>query len=396
MKIAVAVSDVVGRSETGDELVARVRHELGAPTADLCLLFCSSEYIDELSAIVPTIHDGLQPRVFLGSSADSVIAHDTEYEGQAALTLWAARLPDVRLTSFHLSYEDIERLREPAALQEHLNVEPAQRPYFILLGDPYTLGQRLLEFLDQLESAFPSRPAIGGLSSGGKRAGENALVFDGHILRHGLAGLALSGDIQIDTVVSQGCRPIGRHYVITRAEQNVIYQLGGKPTMDVVTDVLDQCPQKDLSLARTGGLLLGRVINEYQPSFSRGDFLIRNPIGFDPNTKALAVNDYVRTGQTVQFHVRDGETATEDLRSLLSAAAANPAAGALLFSCNGRGTRLFPDESHDARAIHDLCHAPLAGFFCAGEIGPVGQRNFLHGHTASVGLFRPASNGHER
>ncbi len=389
MKIATAVSDIVGRAETGAELVARIQCALGGG-ADLCLLFCSAEYIDELDRILPAIHDGLQPRVFLGSSADSVIAADTEYEGQAALTVWAARLPNVRLTSFHLSHEDIERLREPEALREHLGLEQRERPYFVLLGDPYTLGPRMLEFLDQLEGAYPGRPALGGLASSGQRPGENAIVFDGHLLRHGLAGVALTGDVHIDTVVSQGCRPIGRHYVVTRAEQNVIYQLGGKPTMDVVSAMLKECPEKDLSLARTGGLLLGRVINEYQPSFARGDFLIRNPIGFDPNTKALAVNDFVRTGQTVQFHVRDGDAATEDLRSLLGDTSPIPAAGALLFSCNGRGTRLFSDESHDARAVHEAWNVPLAGFFCAGEIGPVGNRNFLHGHTASVGLFRPS------
>jgi small ligand-binding sensory domain FIST len=218
------------------------------------------------------------------------------------------------------------------------------------------------------------------------------MIFEGQCLHHGLCGVALTGNIQIDTVVSQGCRPIGRHLVITEGERNVIRQLGGKPPLAVVIETLKQCSTRDIELARTGGLLVGRVIDEHQPSFARGDFLIRNPIGFEQESGAMMINDVIRIGQTIQFHVRDSESADHDLTSLLGARPRRVAAGALLFTCNGRGSRLFKERHHDARAVARACDAlPVAGIFCAGEIGPVGRRNFLHGHTASVAFFRPAT-----
>jgi small ligand-binding sensory domain FIST len=217
------------------------------------------------------------------------------------------------------------------------------------------------------------------------------MIFEGQPLRHGLCGVALCGNIQIDTVVSQGCRPIGRHLVITEAEQNVIRQLGGKPPLAVVIETLKRCSTRDLELARTGGLLVGRVIDERQRKFARGDFLIRNPIGFEQESGAMVINDLVRPGQTIQFHVRDSASADDDLVSLLAAKSRRTAAGALLFACTSRGSRLFADRHHDARAVAESCGTrPVAGLFSAGEIGPIGRRNFLHGHAASVGFFRPA------
>jgi small ligand-binding sensory domain FIST len=217
------------------------------------------------------------------------------------------------------------------------------------------------------------------------------MVFEGQPLRQGLCGVALRGDVEVDTIVSQGCRPIGHHLVITEGERNVIRELGGKPPLAVVIETLRGCSTRDIELARTGGLLVGRVIDERQPKFSRGDFLIRNAIGFEQESGAMVINDLIRPGQTIQFQVRDSESADDDLVSLLGARPRGAVAGALLFTCNGRGSRLFADRHHDARAVAQACGGrPVAGLFCAGEIGPIGRRNFLHGHTASVGFFRPA------
>lgn len=391
MKIAVATATNVQQPQLAEFLTEQIRQVLGDAPADLCFVFASAHFAETLPGLVQGLHEQLGPRTLLGMTGEAVIADDTEYEDQPALTLWAGNMPNVRLRSFHLSQEDLDRLDEPEALRDHLAIPLDEQPSFVLLGDPFSL--QILRALEQMQRAYPDRPMIGGLASAADAPGENVMIFDGVTLNHGLCGVAMWGDVRMDTVVSQGCRPIGHHMVITRAEGQVIYQLGGKPPLARVTEVLKECSTRDLELARTRGLLVGRVINEYQPKFERGDFLIRNPLGFDSSTGAMAVSDLVRTGQTIQFHVRDAKTAAEDLDNMLADAAtvAKQAAGTLLFSCNGRGSRLFSDRDHDARAVRSVSGPmPLAGLFCAGEIGPVGDQIFLHGHTASIGFLRPA------
>ncbi len=386
---AAAVATGTGTSDAPRELIERVRRDLDGRSADLCMLLASAHLEDEIEKIADRVFERLEPRALIGTTGEAVISGDSEYEGQAAVTLLAAHLPQAQCVSFHLSQDDLERLDSPAALHEHLGVPPSVNPYFILLGDPFSINP--LDLLARLEQAYPGRPATGGMASAGERPGQNAMIFEGQTLRQGACGVALWGRVRVDCVVSQGCRPIGRHMVITHGERNVIYALGGRAPRSVVRELLEQCPPRDRELARERGLLIGFAINECKGGFSRGDFLIRNPMRFDSESGALEVNDYVRTGQTVQFHVRDGDSADEDLNSLLSACPPQPVAGALLFSCNGRGTRLFAHRHHDARAVRQrIGSAPLAGLFCAGEIGPIGRRNFLHGHTASIGFIRAA------
>lgn len=390
MRVASAVSTQLDASAVASELRSAIGAALAGAAPDLCLLFASAHYEDVLEQIVDELETTLKPRAFIGASAEAVIAGELEYESQPAITLWAAHLPGAELQTFHISQSDLERFETLDDLREHAAVRNEVRPYFILLADPFTIN--VLGFLQAFGDAFPGRPLIGGLASAAARPNENIIIFDGEVLHEGLVGVGLWGNVVIDTVVSQGCRPIGRHLVITRADRNIIHELGGKPPLAVVHDLLQNAPRRDSELVKQTGLLIGRVINEYQEKFSRGDFLIRNPLGFDANTGALAISDLVRTGQTVQFHVRDGESADEDLRVLLSEQPGSDIAGALLFSCNGRGTHLFAHRHHDARTLHDLCGSlPVSGFFAAGEIGPVGDRSFLHGHTASIGFFRPAT-----
>jgi small ligand-binding sensory domain FIST len=206
-----------------------------------------------------------------------------------------------------------------------------------------------------------------------------------------MVGAVLAGGFDFRTVVSQGCRPIGRHLVITKAEGNVIFEVGGRPTLAVLKEVLDSLSARDQRRVREG-LHVGRVINEGQPTFKHGDFLIRNPVGIDPESGALAVGDLFRRGQTIQFHVRDADAAREDLRALLGefskSLGGRRVEGGFLFSCNGRGARLFGRPNHDTGLVHEaLGEFPMAGFFCAGEVGPVGGKNFLHGFTSALGFF---------
>lgn len=393
MSVATAMVEGVGTERPAAQLAGGIRAQLQGGSCDLLLLFASAHFESEFERIAVELLEELAPRAFIGTTSETVIGSDREYEGLPAIAAWAAHLPGVRVHTFHLSQADVERLETPADWHDHLGVSPADDPYFLLLADPFSINALLA--LDRLDGAYPSRPALGGLASAGEAPRENILIFDGHALREGMVGAALSGAVQIDTIVSQGCRPIGRSLVITRAEKNVIYQLGGRPPLNMVTDVLRHCTSRDVELARSHGLLVGRVINESQGRFSTGDFLIRNPLGFDSSTGAMAVSDFVRAGQTIQFQVRDADSAAQELAVLLSAAPCERAAGALVFTCNGRGTRLFNDRSHDARALHAATHGvPQAGCFCAGEIGPIGGRNYLHGHTASIALIRPAGAAH--
>jgi small ligand-binding sensory domain FIST len=216
------------------------------------------------------------------------------------------------------------------------------------------------------------------------------VAVDGVSHAAGAAAVLLHGPITIRTVVSQGCRPIGKPVVVTKSEQQTIQELGGRPPLAVLKELFNELPPEDRALVNEG-LHVGRVINEYQESFGRGDFLIRNVVGADHETGAIAVADFIRRGQTVQFHVRDAASADEDLRTLLADAGKTVRPeGALLFTCNGRGTRMFDTADHDAAAVDDAWPGlPVAGLFAQGELGPVGGRSFMHGFTASMALFGP-------
>jgi small ligand-binding sensory domain FIST len=248
------------------------------------------------------------------------------------------------------------------------------------------------QLLEKLEEKCPALPLIGGMASSGGSAGENILLRDGEVLDQGFVGITLHGAIDVQPVVSQGCRPIGHHVIVTKAHENVIEQLGGRPALSVLQEIVDAMPPDEQKLLHNG-LYIGRAIDEYRDNWSRGDFLVRNVLGMEQSTGGIGITDLIRIGQTVQFHVRDAQTADEDLNLLLDAQKSQPApAGGLLFNCNGRGTRMFDEPCHDISATRTaLPQTPIAGFFAAGELGPIGRRNFVHGHTASFALFRPLS-----
>jgi small ligand-binding sensory domain FIST len=228
------------------------------------------------------------------------------------------------------------------------------------------------------------------MASGGAGPGENRLLLNGQGLLSGGVGAILRGGPQVHSIVSQGCRPIGSTFIVTKVENNVILELGGKPALSRLEQTYAGLSEEDRHLIRKG-LHVGIAMNEFKQTFSRGDFLISNVLGADRESGAVAIGNFVRTGQTVQFHIRDADTADEDLKQLLAAHSTNVAGkprGALLFSCNGRGTQLFPKPDHDTGVIQQVCGPlPLAGFFAQGELGPVGDRNYIHGFTASIALF---------
>ena len=360
-------------------------------TPDLAVLFVSADRAQACGAIAGQVCDRLGTERLIGCTAESVLGTGREIEGDTALSLWLARLPGSHVLPMQLNFE---RTPEGGAIlgwpDELLNDWPAEST-MLLLGEPFTFPADVL--LERMNEDRPGVPIIGGMASGASQPGESRLILGRQGLSSGAVAVLLSGAVRVRTVVSQGCRPIGQHFVITRAEQNVIYELGGKSALIQLHDLLVTLPNREQDMVRRG-LHLGRAVSEYRERFEHGDFLVRNVLGIDPESGAVVIGDYVRVGQTVKFQIRDWQTADADLRQLLAAArkqAEGPVRGALLFTCNGRGTRMFPEPHHDALAIgKSLGDIPLGGFFAAGELGPVAGQNFVHGFTASIALFEAA------
>jgi len=300
-------------------------------------------------------------------------------------------LPEVGIRQFSVAPDELAVSQPGGFWEVKIGVRAVQAPSFVLLADPFSCDA--MKLLSEFDRTYPARPVIGGLASGGEGPGQHGLFLNDHVLNEGAVGVALTGAIRIQTLVSQGCRPIGRPFIITRGEGNVIVELAGQPAVKVAHRVLAALPAADQTLARQA-LFIGLAMNEMKQEFRRGDFLIRNLVGIDGSSGAIVIGDQIQVGQTVQFQLRDASASAEDLQTLLKESAAQSQgepAGALLFSCTGRGARLYGKPHHDLQTIRELRGLfPIGGFFCNGEIGPVGGRTFLHGYTSSVGFFWPA------
>jgi len=320
-----------------------------------------------------------------------VIGSEREIEGVPSASLMLMRLPQVKIAPFFLSQFVLETLKRKEDWYNFLDVYPNEKPSFLAFADPFAFD--INSFLAGLNSAYQGMPIVGGLASAVSGPGGNILIIEGRVYREGLIGVGLTGNVRVETVVSQGCRPIGQTFIVTRAQRNIIYELAGRPFYKVLEEVLKQGTDYDRQLAREA-VFIGIAMNEYKQEFKRGDFLIRALVGVEPKSGAGVVGDHMRTGQTVQFQLRDTKTAHEDLHELLKLYKAKEsvtsAQGAFVFSCNGRGVNLFKEPDHDIKIIQQyLGPLPAAGFFCAGEFGPVGGINFVHGFTNSTALFYP-------
>ncbi|MGA2603468.1 MAG: FIST N-terminal domain-containing protein [Verrucomicrobiia bacterium] len=389
MRFASALTTKTDWAEAVEDLGRQAAAQLGTVNAHLAVLFAHPRYVPHIGEIIEAAKKAAGAQHLLGCTGAGIIGADREVEEKPALSLLVGELPDVTIYPFHLAEKDLEESTGPAFWHYQLELEPSRQPQFVLLIDPFTT--RAMQLVDALAEAYPQAPMIGGLASGAQQPGENRLFIDGKVYDEGAVGIGLTGRVALRTVVSQGCRPIGEPLTVTRAEKNIVFELAGRPPMKILQEMLPQLPTRDRDLARSA-LFLGRVVNEYQEEFSRGDFLIRNLLGSDPQSGALAVGDLMRTGQTVQFQVRDAQTADEDLHHLLAKERSDLARkqphGALLFSCLGRGERMYGTADHDIRVVQEhVGPVPTAGFFCNGEIGPIGNRAFIHGFTSVIGLF---------
>jgi len=388
------------------EVADQVRR-LSSP--DLAIVFISAAFGSEYSRLLPLLRSALPLTSLIGCSGGGVLGVDAggqvqEVEGCAALSLTLAHLPQVKVQPFHLSAAALPDLDSPPDAWIDLMGIPAQdQPKFVLLASPLSAG--VSELLQGLDFAYPGSVKVGGLAS--VNGGSSGLFCGNDYHLDGIVGVALSGNIEMDTIVAQGCRPIGEAYRVAAAERNILTQLepietelgeslttgDGRTPLAVLQAMFEDLSDADRSLAQQS-LFVGVAQSAFKQDLEQGDFLIRNLLGVDPKTGAIAVGDRIRPGQRIQFHLRDAAASAEDLRMLLARYAQfnRPSAvGALMFSCMGRGEGLYQQPNFDSELFAEyLGLTPLSGFFCNGEIGPVGDTTFLHGYTSVFGICRPA------
>ncbi|TFI56218.1 hypothetical protein BLD44_002660 [Mastigocladus laminosus UU774] len=382
------------------EVVQRTTSSLSAP-ADLGLVFISSAFTSEYSRLLPLLAEQLSVPVLIGCSGGGVIGtslagHTQELEAEPALSLSLAHLPGVDVKAFHVVAEQLPDLDGPPnSWIDLIGVPSSPTSHFILLSASFSSG--INDLLQGLDYAYPGSRKVGGQASSGVMGGRIALFCNGRLYQEGTVGVALSGNIVLETIVAQGCRPIGQPYQVTKGDRNIILELDEQAPLSILRDLIASLSEEDRTLAQNS-LFVGLAMDEFKPCLQQGDFLIREILGVDPSGGAIAIGDYVRPGQRLQFQLRDAEASAEDLEFLLERyqkeqQSQPAAAGALMFSCLGRGEGLYGKPNFDSqlfqRYLNDI---PLGGFFCAGEIGPVGDRTFLHGYTSVFGICRSLDN----
>ena len=379
MQFAAALSEHPLATQAVGEIVGQVLEQLDAQP-DLAMLFVTAPHAGALEDISRAIRRLLNPRCLVGATAVSVLGGAQEVEDAPGMSLWAAR--------FGIDIEPVRLEAIPAADQFLVAGGAAlsrNEGTLLLLADPFSFP--IDQVLDHLNEVAPGVAIIGGMASAARGPGGNVLVADDELFRDGAVGVYLPPEIAVSPIVSQGCRPIGQPLIVTRSERNVIYEIAGQPALERLNEQVARLDAMDRQLMQQG-LHIGRVIDEQRDEFGRGDFLIRGVLGADRSVGALAIGSEIEPGATVQFQVRDALSADEDLRELVSGRVAG---GALVFTCNGRGMHLFDEPGHDATVIQEETGGAVAGMFCAGELGPVGGRNFIHGFTASIALFGEAT-----
>lgn len=378
------------------DVVQQAVSSLTAP-ADLGLIFISSAFTSEFSRVLPLLAEKLAVPVLIGCSAGGVIGTGRlgatqEIEGEPALSLTLAHLPGVDLKAFHLLADDLPDLdSSPDVWVDLIGVPPSSVPQFILLSGAFSSGTN--DLLQGLDFAYPGSVVVGGQASGGLMGGKIALFCGDRFYRDGLIGVALSGNIKLDPIVAQGCRPIGKPFQVTKADRNIILELDEQVPLVLLRDLITNLNDGDRELAQHS-LFVGLAMDEFKLHLQQGDFLIRNILGVDPSGGAIAIGDRIRPGQRLQFHLRDAQASAQDLELLLQQyqqqqfSQPSPL-GALMFTCLGRGSGLYGRPNFDSHLFKSFIpNIPVGGFFCAGEIGPIGKRTFLHGYTSVFAICR--------
>jgi small ligand-binding sensory domain FIST len=381
MRIGVGVSTARDARQAAVEAASHARDELAGEPPSLAVLLGSRAHTDKAVDVLDAVQETIEPPALIGCVAQAIIAGRHEIEDEAAVAVWLAS--GLAAETFHL---DFMRTDSGGVLTGY-RFHPTVHDLHLLLPDPFTFPSRLL--IEHLNTELPGTAVVGGVVSGGLGPGETRLFHDRDVLASGGVGVRLPG-VQVVPIVSQGCRPIGDPYIVTGADGALITELGGRPPLQRLREIVEALRPDEQELI-SQGLQIGIVVDEHLAAPGQGDFMIRGLLGADQSTGAIGIGEVVEVGATVQFQVRDAAGANKDLRLTVERAAAQlprRPVGALLFTCNGRGRRMFGVADHDASTIEDLLGGiPLAGFFAAGEIGPIAGRNALHGFTAAMALF---------
>lgn len=392
MKWASAASERSSLATAVEECAGKITAELGGDTVDLVAVFITPHYAEQYDSLPEALRKHFGNASIIGCSGIGVIGGAKEIEAGGGVAITAASLPNVSLKNFHFETGDLPSPDAPPSKWEALlDVSPKDNPHFLILADPYTFPADA--FIAGLDYAFPMSSKVGGLASGAQPYSPHSIFQGEKTYRSGASVIAMSGDVAVDTVVAQGCYPVGPVMFITKAKGNIMLELDGKSPIETVRDLFAKMGDEERQRAARQ-LFIGIVMDPLKEKWGPGDFLIRNVVGADNVTGAIAIGEHLREGQAVQFHIRDARTAADDLRVQLEHYTRQPGAasstGALLFSCTGRGIGLYGVPDHDSAMFRNLVGPlPLGGFFCNGEIGPVAGTTYLHGYTSSFGLFRP-------
>jgi small ligand-binding sensory domain FIST len=383
VQIGTGLSTLPDPLEGGAEAAERAAQALGGEAADLAVVFAAGAHLAAPEATLQGVHETLEPGSLIGCGAAGVLSDRRELESGTAVAVWSAAFGEGEAVPFHANFPEDDDQPQVTGLPD-LDGSRA----LIMIADPYSFPVDAL--LSQLAQEVPGIPVLGGMSSGRAADGSGALLFGEEVCEAGAVGVSLEG-IEMLPCVSQGAAPLGPELTITGAEGNVIHELAGRPAVETLQRTIAQLSPRERALI-AGGVLIGIVIDSGKADYEQGDFLVRGIAGADPASGRIAVAANVREGQVIRLHARDARSADADLRRQLrlrmDALAGKAPAGAIVFSCNGRGASMFGASDHDATAVEEeLAGAPAAGFFAAGEIGPVGGRSFLHGFTATIAVF---------
>ncbi|HUR47657.1 MAG TPA: FIST N-terminal domain-containing protein [Candidatus Saccharimonadales bacterium] len=366
-----------------------LRAQLTASEVSLGLVFIHPRFFNKAKQILEIIQLHARVPLLAGCSSTGLIAGAEEAEDEAGISLALYYLPESGLKAYRFTQDNLDEATGPGYWHMETGLGIEQTNGWLIFADPFTLDAE--KWLQSWDEAYKPLPILGGLASGNHSAQQTQIYLDGNVYEEGGVGISFGGNILLEGVISQGCTPIGQPWTITKSERNFIHEIGNQPAYQVLAETVSQLSPEEQQKAR-GNIFIGLVVNEYLEDFQRGDFLIRNLIGADPKTGVLAVGALPRTGQTIQFQRRDAQTGTEDVIALLKSThkrlSGKTVYGGCLCSCNGRGRRLFGKPNHDASHVQaQFGPIGLAGFFCNGEIGPIGEKSFLHGYTASLALF---------
>ncbi|MEM9214734.1 MAG: FIST N-terminal domain-containing protein [Cyanobacteria bacterium P01_F01_bin.150] len=385
------------------EVVTQVQQTISG-TLDVGIVFIASAFESEYARLMPLLQEKLSIPVLIGCSGGGIVGMTEngakEIEANVAISLSVGQLPGVSVTPFLMRPDELPDLDGPPQQWVDLvGVAPEKQPDFIVLADPMAGG--LNDFLQGMDFAYPSAAKVGGLASAGSMSARTCVFYQDDVYFGDIVGIALSGNIKLDAIVAQGCRPIGPVYRVTEGERNIILELqevdsdeNSHPPLKILQEMLETLSEADREKIQNS-LFVGIAQNEFKATLEPGDFLIRQPMGIDPRVGALAIGDRVRPGQRIQFHLRDAQTSADDLDILLKRygleQSSQPSAplGALMFACLGRGKSLYNKADFDSSLFtQTISNVPISGFFCNGEIGPVSGTSFIHGFTSVFGILR--------